>query len=216
MTVWWRQEVKGSEGVSARRRIERWLPRRSWAVYLILVPAAVAVGWGGCRPARQRVGRVDPQAGWLPASPSDRWECIVIHHSASDVGGAGRFDQWHRAKGWDELGYHFVIGNGTDTSDREVEVGERWVEQKHGAHCKTPDEYYNQHGIGICLVGNFNHYPPTAAQMRSLVRLVRFLCRRFHISVSRIYTHGGITGKTDCPGADFDVETLRRQVGGAG
>ena len=33
-----------------------------------------------------------------------------------------RMDQ---AKGWDELGYHFVIGNGTDTRDGQVEVGSR-------------------------------------------------------------------------------------------
>ena len=61
---------------------------------------------------------------------------------------------------WDELGYHFVIGNGTHTGDGQVEVGSRWGKQKHGAHCKTPDNYYNDHGIGICLVGNFENSNP--------------------------------------------------------
>src|SRR5688500_4663582 len=97
---------------------------------------------------------------WMPAEPSNRWTCIVIHHSASEAGGADRFDDWHRTKGWDELGYHFVIGNGSDTADGQVEVGPRWLAQKHGAHCKTKDEYYNNHGIGVCLVGNFDLRPP--------------------------------------------------------
>ncbi|HEY2585437.1 MAG TPA: peptidoglycan recognition family protein, partial [Tepidisphaeraceae bacterium] len=68
--------------------------------------------------------------------------------------------------------------------------------------------------IGICLVGNFDEYNPTPAQMRSLVRLCRFLCERFHIPPSHIYTHGGITGKTDCPGKNFDVDQVRKQVRG--
>jgi 5-methylcytosine-specific restriction endonuclease McrA len=36
------------------------------------------------------------------------------------------FDRSHRDKGWDELGYHFVIGNGTSSGDGVVEVGTRW------------------------------------------------------------------------------------------
>ena len=152
------------------------------------------------------------EAGWAPAQPSDRWKCIVIHHSASDFGGAKRFDTWHRAKGWDELGYHFVIGNGTDTAMGQVEVGPRWEKQKYGAHCKTPDEFYNQHGIGICLVGNFDNHRPDEAQMRSLAKLVKYLCYEFHIKPEQIYTHGGVTHKTDCPGKDFNVEDLKRRL----
>ncbi len=155
---------------------------------------------------------VKAEAGWIPVHQSDRWTCIVIHHSASDEGGADRFDQWHRQRGWDELGYHFVIGNGTDTAMGQVEVGPRWIEQKHGAHTKTADGYYNQHGIGICLVGNFDKYPPSKQQMQSLARLVTFLCREFHIPPSHIYTHGGITHETDCPGKHFDLQQLRRMV----
>lgn len=184
---------------------------------MVFVFAAIAIGgaWLTCQSQRGVfVGPAQPDSGWVPANPSKRWECIVIHHSASDSGGANRFDQWHKARGWNGLGYHFVIGNGSDTPDGQVEVGFRWTAQEHGAHCKTPDDYYNQHGIGICLVGNFDNYAPTAAQTRSLARLCRFLCSRFNIPAGEILTHGGITGKTDCPGANFDLEALRRQVRG--
>ena len=66
---------------------------------------------------------IRPEAGWVPPHPSNRWTCIVIHHSGSDAGGADRFDEWHRKRGWDQLGYHFVIGNGTDTAMGQVERG---------------------------------------------------------------------------------------------
>jgi N-acetyl-anhydromuramyl-L-alanine amidase AmpD len=149
---------------------------------------------------------------WVPPVKSDRWECIVIHHSATDFGGAARFDKGHRAKGWDELGYHFVIGNGSDTRDGQVEVGPRWTEQRHGAHCRSPEDYYNEHGIGICLVGNFDEGPPTPAQQRSLTKLVRYLCRTYGIPASRVYTHGGVTHQTRCPGAHFDLKALRKSI----
>ena len=61
-------------------------------------------------------GRTD----WGPNVPSRRWQYIVIHHSATHGGGAKSFDSMHRGNGWDELGYHFVVGNGTDTGDGTV------------------------------------------------------------------------------------------------
>jgi len=183
---------------------------RAWFACLILFTIAGSVGlyfhiW-------PRVHGITPEPGWAPPVRSDRWKCIVIHHSASDEGGAARFDTWHRQRGWDELGYHFVIGNGTDSAMGQVEVGPRWTSQKHGAHTKTDDEFYNQHGIGICLVGNFDKYPPSAQQMQSLAKLVGYLCQEYRIPVNHIYTHGGITHKTDCPGKYFDVEKLKAMV----
>ena len=160
----------------------------------------------------RRNGAPSVPRAWVPPVKSDRWECIVIHHSATDFGGAARFDKGHKAKGWDELGYHFVIGNGSDTRDGLVEVGPRWTEQRHGAHCRSPEDYYNEHGIGICLVGNFDEGPPSEAQQRSLAKLVRYLCRTYNIPASHVYTHGGVTHQTRCPGSHFDLKALRRSV----
>jgi N-acetyl-anhydromuramyl-L-alanine amidase AmpD len=160
----------------------------------------------------RRNGRPSVPRGWVPPVKSDRWECIVIHHSATDFGGARRFDKGHKNKGWDDLGYHFVIGNGSDTRDGTVEVGPRWKEQRHGAHCRSPEDYYNEHGIGICLVGNFDEEKPTAAQTRSLTKLVRFLSKKYDIPPNKIFTHGGVTHQTKCPGKHFDLKALRKSV----
>ncbi len=148
-----------------------------------------------------------------PGGVRDRWGAIVIHHSASESGSAASFDRYHRdVRQWEELGYHFVIGNGHGSSDGLVEVGSRWVKQKHGAHCKTPDNFYNRHGIGICLVGDFRAAPPTAAQIRSLKRLVGFLMRECDVPPEKVVTHGAVTGKTVCPGPRFPMHALRRSL----
>jgi hypothetical protein len=188
-------------------------PPPKWHAIVFVTVAIIGGGtWLASQSRREAVSFAQPDPNWAPEHPSDRWECIVIHHSGSDAGGAKRFDAWHKLRGWEGLGYDFVIGNGSDTRDGQVEVGFRWTRQEHGAHCRTPDDYYNQHGIGICLVGNFDLTSPSSAQMTSLLRLCRFLCRRFHIPPDHIYTHGGITGKTDCPGKNFDVEDVRERV----
>lgn len=159
------------------------------------------------------------EPAWMPPGGiSNRWTDIVVHHSASDTGGAAAFDRHHRmVNKWDELGYHFVIGNGSQTGNGAVEVGSRWTKQKHGAHCKTADNYYNDHGIGICLVGNFDRRQPTPQQLASLERLVRFLQQQCNIPAKRIRTHGGVTAKTACPGRNFSIAGLRNrlQMGGA-
>jgi N-acetylmuramoyl-L-alanine amidase len=155
-----------------------------------------------------------PGESWYPAGRaiSPRWKSIVIHHSATSTGGAASFDKGHRSKGWDELGYHFVIGNGTDTPDGAIEVGPRWHKQKHGAHCKTPSNFYNEHGIGICLVGDFTKTQPTRSQMASLERLLRFLCYSCNLAPDRITTHGAVSGKTQCPGHRFSLAPIKRAL----
>lgn len=151
----------------------------------------------------------------LPAKGlTRRWDYIVIHHSASRLGGAARFHRLHtQDRGWDEMGYHFVIGNGTDTGDGQVETGTRWHKQKHGAHCKTADNRYNDHGIGICLVGDFeNGGTPTPAQMASLERLVAFLVRRCAVPVGRVTSHGAVTHRTACPGRNFPMAVFKTRL----
>lgn len=160
--------------------------------------------------------RAKGDPGWLPPSGiSSRWTAIVIHHSVSDSADAASIDSFHRnSKGWDELGYHFVIGNGSKSGDGEVEVGPRWRKQKHGAHAKTADNYYNEHGIGICLIGNFQEYGPTPAQLRSLERLVRFLMTETGISTRGLYGHREVK-PTECPGRHFPLSAFRTRMAAA-
>jgi hypothetical protein len=155
---------------------------------------------------------------WEPPGGITRaWRYIVIHHTDSDIGSLSKIDQWHRDKGWDGCGYHFVIGNGTYSADGSIQPSLRWKEQGVGAHTRLsaafaryrglPPNYYNEYGIGIVMVGNFDKGPPDSRQMASLARLVRYLMDRCHIPESRVVTHGGVD-QTHCPGRYFSRTQL--------
>ncbi len=145
-------------------------------------------------------------AGWVAPVPAHAWRYIVIHHSATAAGSAATFDRSHRQRGWDELGYHFVIGNGTNSGDGQIEVGPRWAKQKVGAHAGV--KLYNEYGIGICMVGDYNLDRPTSAQMRSLVKLVAYLMKTHGIPAERVLGHRDIKA-TDCPGRHLSVIEVR-------
>ena len=146
-------------------------------------------------------------------APLRDWQYIVIHNSATRVGKAEAFDAAHRARGMiNGLAYHFVIDNGTeDGRDGFIETGTRWVRQMHGGHCRQA--YFNEHGIGICLVGDFSRDQPTPKQMESLVLLVRGLQEQFHIPDDHILGHGEVVGEfSECPGKEFPWDELRKRL----
>lgn len=178
-----------------------------------LVPATVARARKRTAP-RASAGEASLPASWKVKSDR-RWKYIVIHHSATPNGDAASFGREHQRKWPNGLGYHFVVGNGTGSGDGEIEVGPRWRRQGEGidgAH--AGNKLYNQEGIGICLVGDFQHAAPTPRQIEALGKLCRALMARYGITPDRVLRHCEVrTGHTDCPGKLFPhdrfVRTLR-------
>ena len=156
------------------------------------------------------------------APERNQWQYIVIHHSASPSGNAASFDRMHRAKGWDGVAYHFVITNGKGGPDGGLEVSPRWWAQKHGAHAGglAPDALpemrngFNEFGIGICLVGNFEQRAPSRAQLKTLARLVTKLQGLFAIPAENVMGHRHVKS-TACPGSHFPWGTLFAMTGQA-
>jgi hypothetical protein len=142
------------------------------------------------------------------------WRWIVVHHMASEKGSAAAIHRLHLARGFDGLGYHFVIGNGTLSADGQIEVGYRWTRQIQGAHARAhagDDNKWNERGIGICLVGNFQGGPPSARQMESLLRLVRALQREYGIRDENVLPHRYVK-PTLCPGQQFPWQEFKRAL----
>ena len=164
-------------------------------------------------PSRQPSGSAGRSSAiWRPPGRERAWRFIVLHHSATPTGSAAEFDRLHRARGWDELGYHFVIDNGYGGPNGLVEIGSRWYKQKHGAHCKVAHHpEYNDYGVGICLVGNFDNTRPTAAQVASCARLVRYVKDRYAIPTRHIYGHKQLK-PTHCPGYNFPYSDIFRRI----
>ncbi len=159
-------------------------------------------------PARPSRGTASEKAWDVPRGASARaWRYIVVHHSGTDEGSAAAFDRYHRnVKGWKDLAYHFVIGNGRGTADGAVEVGPRWKGQRAGAHAGVQE--YNVRGIGICLVGNFEKSVPTKKQRESFAKLVRFLMKRFSIRPADVKRHSDVV-QTKCPGKRFPWPVIK-------
>lgn len=144
--------------------------------------------------------------------PSRKWKYIIIHHSATGEGSSLAFHKAHRAKGWDSVGYHFIIDNGEGGKPEGfIEITPRWLKQLDGAHCKAAD--MNIKAIGICLVGNFNEDRPSFAQREALDELVEKLRKYYKISPKNILRHGEVRGaQTDCPGRKFPWEKFKRSL----
>ena len=136
--------------------------------------------------------------------PSQKWKYIIIHHSATDVGSALTFNDWHKRRGFIHgLGYHFVVDNGSSgKADGYIEVSPRWLKQQNGAHCKASGMNYK--GIGICLVGNYSKGYLSENQFEALVYLVNLLRDYYKIPLKNILGHGQVSGaNTQCPGKLF-------------
>ncbi len=145
---------------------------------------------------------------WKPGGSERDWQSIVIHHTATEAGSVESIHRIHRQRkdaagnSWRGIGYHFVIGNGHGMDDGAVEETFRWREQLEGAHAGI--SRYNEQGVGICLVGDFEQRPPSEAQLTSLKQLIAWLSQEYDISVKQVKGHGQLKA-TACPGKFFPM-----------
>lgn len=166
--------------------------------------------------------RVLPRSAWTGTQPTlalanrmGRIERITIHHDAMDASGfrsAGEARQRlsdiqrvHTGNGWADIGYHYAIDpTGTIWSARPIQL--------QGAHVKD----WNEHNLGIMLMGNFMHERPTPQALASLHALVRGESARYRVPAARISTHRELAN-TACPGdslqREVDVARSRRIAG---
>ena len=112
-------------------------------------------------------------------------DSIIIHCSATKAGQDFRakdIDRMHRARGFNQIGYNFVIDlDGTVENGRPLSMD--------GAHCNTKGfsgVSYNKHSIGICYIGGLDANGKSAdtrteAQKSALRNLVAKLCREYPI-----------------------------------
>ena len=124
---------------------------------------------------------------------------IIIHCAATQDGAkftAADIDRWHKQRGFDRIGYHYVIDlDGTIEPGRDLDC--------IGAHCKG----HNVNSVGICYIGGVdkNLKPKdtrTPEQKASLLLLLKFLRAKYQNA--KIYGHRDFSDKA-CP--SFDAKT---------
>lgn len=111
---------------------------------------------------------------------------IILHCSATPEGKdfkAKDIRKWHKDKGWQDIGYHFVVDlDGTIEEGRDIE--------KIGSHCLN----HNTNSIGICYIGGCDKEmnakdTRTQAQKDALLDLVFLLMQHYHLPLSAVKGH---------------------------
>ncbi len=132
------------------------------------------------------------------ALPRGGYQQIVIHHSAGQHGDFRTIRRSHLARGWFEIGYHFVLSNGST----EVEAGHlepTWRYRLGIWSVATRSWRHNHSALHLCVVGNFEErVVPTSLQL-SLGHAVRALQQAHHIADQQILLHRDCS-PTACPG----------------
>ena len=136
---------------------------------------------------------------------------IIVHASATPANmdiGVKEIRQWHKAKGWKDIGYNYVIRrDGTLEGGRDLD-NDGDFDEEVGAHAVG----FNANTIGICLVGgtdaddkNKAEANFTFAQYRTLYSLVQYLKKQYNLTAKDIIGHRDLPGVTKaCP--CFDVQ----------
>lgn len=117
---------------------------------------------------------------------------IIIHCSDSPndrKDTAADIHAWHLERGFEGIGYHYVIGR-----DGKLEQGrpEYWT----GAHAKG----YNDR-LGICLIGESDFTPE---QFKTLKMIILNLALEYGFKKEDIKGHYQVNPDKTCP--NFDVE----------
>jgi N-acetyl-anhydromuramyl-L-alanine amidase AmpD len=145
----------------------------------------------------------------------------IVWHTAADPRDNGNRDTtaaeirtWHLARGWSDIGYHFVIRkNGT------IEKGRN--ESLPGNHVRG----LNNQSLGICFSGHGDLQPLTPEQIESGIKLTISLMKKYDIPVSNVIGHREINdlikaGKVSkiyqttksCPGTKVQMNIIRAKI----
>ncbi len=116
------------------------------------------------------------------------------NHTAKDM------ETWHLQKGWEGLGYHYVI-------QKNGEIWKGRPEHYHGSHCVG----YNTQSIGICMSGNFDLTLPTKEQINSLTNLLKDLQKKYNIPTENIVPHRKFANKS-CYGKKLSDDFAKNLV----
>lgn len=126
---------------------------------------------------------------------------IIIHCSATAEGKdytTSQIKQWHLARGFSDIGYHWVIY-------RDGSIHQGRDESKVGAHCTG----HNSYSIGVCYIGGCStdgktpKDTRTETQKASLIKLLKELKMKY--PKAKIYPHYKFSNKA-CPCFDAEKE----------
>jgi hypothetical protein len=139
---------------------------------------------------------------------------LVIHCSATKDGEAvswGAIRKWHmglhpkspyRTEPWSDIGYHW----GVEYVGVDAEVLMGRMPDVMGAHAGG----HNSYTLGVCVVGDFDKYPPSEIIWNKTVVLCRWIVKEF--GIKEVLAHREISETKTCPGTKFDIAAFRMEL----
>jgi N-acetylmuramoyl-L-alanine amidase len=138
---------------------------------------------------------------------------IIVHCSVSHFGNRDLIDEWHKERGFDEVGYHYVICNPYWDMLSFKEHKPNWENdgllqtgravKKIGAHARG----HNTGSIGICLIGVDLF---TGRQLITLFNHIKFLKEHLCAKDTQVLGHHELDSKKTCP--NLNMELLRELI----
>ena len=134
---------------------------------------------------------------------------IVVHCSDSGFGDRDAIDRWHKERGWDGIGYNYVILNGVRKSGDDFNPDDDGIVETGRpinivpAHVKG----HNKVSIGVCLIGR-HHF--TKKQFAKLHKLLIGIIHKHGVLVDLVQGHKELDDSKTCP--NFDMQIVREEI----
>jgi len=129
-------------------------------------------------------------------------ESVVLHHTVREDATVESLRHYHMTqRGWNDIAYHWIIGNGHGIDDGQLVKGRPSNIAGAGVYGR------NQNRLQIALVGNFCEHLPTRKQLSVLGTFLLVHCR--HLPVNGHNEIALPDHPTVCPGTLFPVSIVR-------
>jgi N-acetylmuramoyl-L-alanine amidase len=143
--------------------------------------------------------------------PIGKIEYIIIHHTDRNIDFPSFIKLRHRyLRGWDDIGYHYLIGN-TRPFTKNGKLYSGRSEELKGAHTLG----YNNNSLGICLIGNYDNSFVSEKQFETLFSLLEQKIKQYNVPVNNVKGHNEFLGvDRSCPGRLVNMAYIRAVLSG--
>lgn len=158
------------------------------------------------------------------------FEAIRNYHKSYAVDGRiVSKEKWERLKGymphqhyfkkpWDDIAYHVIIEK--DNGSLKVKQGRPMSKTGAHAYMSGPGagNFYNENGIGVCVVGNYESAGLDEQRENMLIWIIRQLMMLYDIPVRNVLGHRELYTRENrkmaktCPGSAIDMDELRAKL----
>jgi len=174
---------------------------------LILILGSVLAGCASTRvfDADKFENSIITQRDWGGA-PADsgrlhQIQSITLHHEGESfppgkdpIEYLRTLQSWSRTtKHWSDIPYHYIIDlNGRVYEGRPIRfAGDTNTDYDPAGHAL------------VCVVGNFEEVEPNEKQLRAVVNVFAWLCRKYRLTPDKINGHRDVATGTVCPGKNL-------------